>query len=186
MNTGNDNEERTVVPVIGDNLERKGLAKWGTAAGSFLFHTSAAMIGGPTIVVIVTLIFQNIPSHLKSVVEIGGAANPLWWGPGLVLGFLLNYVTRHRAACWVWVCGLAWLAVGILDSVRYYDRRFSQGCSAFENVANSFFALDSHRCGGGESTLGWLFFTMPALNSAAYTVGAWAVARYTSNGVQKS
>lgn len=167
--------------MIGDSLEENGLTKLVSAAGSFLLHTFASMIVSPFVVMAVYLILENIPWHLKSLAEIGRAADPLFWGPGLILGFLLNYVTRHRAACWVWLSGLAWLAVGILDSVRHYDRRFYQECTAFANVVNAFFVLDSHRCGGGESTLEWLFFTMPALNSVAYAVGAWVAIKYAGN-----
>src|SRR5208337_1962494 len=151
--------------MIGGSLERKGPSKLLSAAGSFLFHTFAAMIVSPFVAVIGYLIFENVLSHLKSVAEIGGIASPLAWGPAFVLGLLLNYVTRHRAACWVWLCGVAWLAAGIWDSVHLYDSRFYQGCSAFENVINAFFVLNSHRCGGGASTLEGLFFAMPALNS---------------------
>ena len=164
--------------MIGDSLERKGLSKLRLAVGGFLFHTTAAMIVSPIVVVITVLVFQNLPSHLKSVAETGGVANPIFWSPGFVFGLLLNYVTRHRSACWVWLCGVAWLAAGILDSIRYYDRRFYQGCSSFENVVNAFFVLNSRRCGGGGSTLAGFFFTMPALNSVAYAVGAWVAISY--------
>ena len=164
--------------MIGESLERKRLAEFGALAGSFLLHTSAAMIVGPIITGIVGYVFGILSYHLKAIGEIGEFANPLIWGPGFVLGFLLSYVTRQRAACWVWLCGLVWIAVGILDSVRYYDPRYSQGCSDFENVLNAFFIMNSHRCGGGSSTLAGLLFTLPAVSSVAYAVGAWVAIRY--------
>jgi hypothetical protein len=136
------------------------------------------MIVSPIIEAVAALILWNLPLHLKSVADNSGLANPLFWGPGFVLGLLLSYVTRQRAARWVWLCGFTWLAVGVWDSVHHYDSHFYQGCSAFENVVNGFFILNSHRCGGGSSTLEGLFFTMPALNSAAYAVGAWVATKY--------
>lgn len=105
-----------------------------------------------------------------------------WYVPyvcavGFALGFVVNRRTLKRAACYVWIAGLAWLAVGIWNSVSSYDPRFYQGCSVLENVANSFFILNGRKCGGGGSTLAGAFFTMPAMNSIAYSVGAWVAMR---------
>jgi hypothetical protein len=105
-----------------------------------------------------------------------------WYGPyvcavGFALGFVINRRTLKRAACYVWIAGLTWLAVGIGSSVNNYDPHFYQGCSVLENVANSFFILNGRECGGGGSTLGGVFFAMPAMNSVAYAVGAWLALR---------
>ena len=180
--SGNNSEERTVAFVTGGSLERKGLAASVSAVGSFLLHTSAAMIVSPIIVVLLVLsanyIFKSLSFQSKAITEIGGVANPLIWGPGFILGFVVNRATLHCAACWVWLCGIGWLAIGILGSVHNYDARFYQGCSALENVVNAFFILNSHRCGGGSSTLAGLFFTVPAMNSVAYAAGTWVAIRY--------
>lgn len=163
--------------MFGDNLKRKGLAR---ATGSFLFHTFAAMIVGPMITGIVIYVSTYVLGtflSLKAIGEIGGLANPLVWGPGFALGLVLNYSARQRLAYRVWLCGFAWMAVGIQDSVHYYNPLYSQGCSNFENVVNAFLTLNSHRCGGGGSTLAGLFFTFPAVSSVAYSIGAWVAIR---------
>jgi hypothetical protein len=96
---------------------------------------------------------------------------------GCSLGFFVNRDLRQIVPCLVWISGLTWLALGIHGSVRDYDPRWYQGCTAAENVVNAFFVDDSSKCGGGESTLATLFFTMPALSSVAYSVGAWIALR---------
>jgi hypothetical protein len=165
--------------MFGDSLKRKGLAR---ATGSFLFYTFAAMIVGPMItgivIYVLTDVFGTFSLHLKAIGEIGGLANPLCWGPAFALGLALNYIARQRSACWVWLCGFVWAGMGIQDSVRYYNPLYSQGCTNFENIVNAFVTLNSHRCGGGGSTLAGLFFTFPAVSSVAYSVGAWVAIRY--------
>jgi hypothetical protein len=91
---------------------------------------------------------------------------------GIILGYVANRVTLGSAACWVWVPGLIWLLLGIWDSVRLYDPRWHQGCSAAQNVVNTFFVADSSKCGGTED-LSAVIFALPAFCSAAYSVGAW-------------
>lgn len=140
-------------------------------SGWFALHTSAAMIVSPMIVLMGVAVVSS--STLRWITEGGGLGNPLIWGPGFALGLLVNQKTLQHIACWVWLVGVAWLAAGIWDSINSYDARFYQGCSALENVVNGFFILNSHRCGGGSSTLEGLIFTIPALSSVAYSIGAW-------------
>lgn len=160
----------------------RGLAESVSAMGWFLLHNCVSMGIGPMVVVlasaIASYVFRNAPSSLKSAVEEMGLANPFIWIPAIALGFLVNRRTHMRMACWVWCFGVVWLAVGIWGSIRYYDGGSYGGCSALENVVNAFVVLNARRCGGGESTLQGLFFTMPALSSAAYAVGAWVALRF--------
>jgi hypothetical protein len=144
--------------------------------GWFALHTTLALMVSPFIALMLTVaahaVFKDgVPRRL---LDLGGFANPFIWGPGFALGFLFNRIKSKRSACWVWPVGMAWLANGIWDSVRYYDPRWYQGCTASENVVNAFFVLNSSRCGGGESGLAGLFFTFPAVTSLAYSLGAWA------------
>jgi hypothetical protein len=111
-------------------------------------------------------------------------ANPVFWTSGFVLGFLINRGTQTWIAALIWIGGLVWLAFGIWDSVRLYDPRFYQGCSAADNVVNAFFIMSSQRCGGGESTLAGILFTLPAVNSAAYGAGAWLSLRLRSSSAK--
>ncbi len=143
------------------------------------------MIVCPIVAGIIAYVFASLSSPLKAIGEVGGFANPLVWGPAFVAGFLLSYATRQRAARWVWLWGFGWLAVGIGDSVRFYDPHYYQGCSNFQNVVNAFFILNSRRCGGGSSTLNGLFFTLPAISSVAYSMGAWAAIKYVDAGTEQ-
>lgn len=152
--------------------------------GLFVLHALVAMIIGSFLAVIAAVIVDSFLKgalRLSAVVDWGGFLNPFWWIPGIVLGLLVNQFlnrrTPRRAACWVWIAGALWLTAGIWDSVRYYDARYSQGCSVLQDVVNAFFILDSQRCRDGDSGLAGLFFTLPAMSAATYSVGAWFALR---------
>jgi len=148
----------------------------------FLLHTLAALLIGGIVSVLLTgaveNVLENLPSRYKTLTQFFDWYPPYVCAVGLILGFVANRGTLKRVACRVWISGAAWLAFGMLDSVRGYDPRFYQGCSPLENVVNAFFVLNGRRCGGGGSTLAGAFFTMPALNSVAYSVGAWVALRF--------
>jgi hypothetical protein len=158
-------------------MRSERLARTGSWLFWFIANAFAALVvGGITSVMLAGAaenFLENLPPRYQSL------ARPLnWYGPyvcavGLCLGFIANRNMLKRVACWVWAVGVAWLAAGIWDSTRGYDPHFSQGCSAAENVVNAFFVLNGRKCGGGGSTLAGVFFTMPALSSGAYAVGAW-------------
>ena len=117
---------------------------------------------------------NSLPPIYKPLVDVFGVFNPFMWASGLIVGFFLSRITRARYACWVWLPGVVWLTYGIWGSVHLYDPRWYQGCTASENVVNAFFLLNGRKCGGGESTLAGIIFTTPAINSVAYSIGAWA------------
>jgi hypothetical protein len=145
------------------------------SVGWYALNAASALIVSPFIVVMLAVAIEAIfkESAPKGVLDLGGIANPVVWFPGFALGFFLNRKGSNRSACWVWLIGLAWLAYAIWDSVHSYDARWYQGCTASQNVVNAFFILNSRKCGGGESTLAGLFFTLPAISSVAYSIGAW-------------
>jgi hypothetical protein len=89
---------------------------------------------------------------------------PSYWWPGLVLGFFINRRYLHRAACFVWLPGLLWLAYGI-PNVK--PQRIH-----WEEVRLALFPLRKDDCGVTECLYVFLF-TWPALNAAAYSIGAW-------------
>jgi len=94
--------------------------------------------------------------------------SPLFWGPLLVIGFLVNNIMRHNSGQWVWVIGVLWLASSIASTLRGYDPRWCLGCSASQYVWHSYFTYgDSY-----EEGLGLVFGTTPMLNSVAYSIGA--------------
>lgn len=93
---------------------------------------------------------------------------PLVWWPGLVLGFFVNRRTLHRAACFVWFPGLLWLAHGILNTATGWH---PDGMSWMTKVRIDLFPLKQGECGMTEC-VGEVFYTWPALNSVAYSIGA--------------
>ena len=164
--------------LIGGRLEEKGVARLVSVLGSFLLHAFVALIVGPMIVFVVLLaavvLFDN--SHaINPVLKAGGVLNPLLWGPGLILGLLVNRFVLKSTACWVWLVGMAWIVCGILAAFFSYHTRFSGICSPFENVMTGFFSFDSNYCGGGEKVMR---FTLPTFSSIAYSLGAWVALRF--------
>jgi hypothetical protein len=165
------------------------------AAGAlFALHVFVAMVIGSLFIFVVWAIagplLEDAPSRLKSVVEGGGLLNPVVWIPGVVMGLFvnrfLNRLTKRRAAgCWVWIVGVVWLSLGILGSVRSYEARSAQGCSILQDVFNAFVILNARRCEGGESTLAGIFFTIPAITSIGYSVGAALALRLRQEGPER-
>jgi hypothetical protein len=165
------------------------------AAGAlFALHVFVAMVIGSLFIFVAGAIadplLEHAPSRLKSVVECGGLLNPVVWVPGVVLGLFVNrflnrLTSRRDAGCWVWIVGVAWLSLGILGSVRSYEARYAQGCSALQDVFNAFVILNTRRCEGGESTLAGIFFTIPAINSIGYAVGAALALRLRQEGPEQ-
>jgi len=160
------------------SLEKKGLAGLVSAPGSFLLHASVAMVIGPMVAFVVVLsavlIFNN-SRGINSILNAGGAANPLLWGPGLILGLLVNRFALKSTACWVWLTGMGWMAYGIFTSLHAYHARFSGICSPLDNIRGGFFSFVSNYCGGGENVF---LFTVPTFSSIAYSLGAWAALRF--------
>jgi hypothetical protein len=164
----------------GDSKER--LIDSLSAVALFALHAWVAMVIGSLLMVIAEVIaepFLRDAPRLESVVDRGGYLNPIAWIPGIVFGFFVNRLLKpRRVACWVWIVGVIWLTSAIWYLARHYDASYTQGCSIVRTVVNDFFILDAQRCGGGQSTLAGLFFTMPAINSIGYAVGARLALRF--------
>jgi hypothetical protein len=101
---------------------------------------------------------------------------PLFWGTGLVLGFLTNNLTRNRYAKWVWVLGLCWLGLLLVDEVVHYDPRWAYGLSRIEVIWYGYFSTNDERC--TQECLGKIFATTPFLDSVAYSIGAMIGLRF--------
>ena len=93
---------------------------------------------------------------------------PFVWWPGLLLGFFVNRRVLQRAACFVWLAGLVWLAVGIL-SVATSWRPVGMPWTTY--AGDELFPLQQGACTTNEC-LRVLFCTWPAVNSVAYSIGA--------------
>lgn len=149
------------------------------ALGSFLLHASAAMIISPVIVFasILTVVgLFNNSRGINSALNAGDALSPFLWGPGLVMGLLVNRFALRRTACWVWLAGIVWLACGILVALHFYRARFAGICSPLDSITNGFFfSVTRHSvCGDGANLMR---FTLPTLSAVAYSFGAWIALR---------
>lgn len=140
---------------------------------ALFFHCTVAYIVASVIAVLfsapIAAAFAAIP-RLEGVVQ--SVASPFFWGPGAILGFVMNKGSKHRVACWVWFPGVVFLVYAIRQSMRHYDPQYFRGCSGIQETLNAFFILDPNRCGGASSTLAGFFFTLPALSAVAYSIGA--------------
>ena len=149
---------------------------------SFFLHASVAMVIGPIVVFVVGLsaaiLFKN-SRGINSVLNAGGAANPVLWGPGLILGLLVNRFALKSAACWVWVAGMVWIACGLFTSLYTYHARFAGICSPLDSIRYGFLSYGSSYCGDHKNLM---FFTVPTFNSIAYSLGAWVALRFGASG----
>jgi hypothetical protein len=174
------NADKSLSLIIKQSLEEKGPAGLASTTASFLFHASVAMVGGSTVVFVENLsaaILFNNSRGINSVFGAGGVANPLLWGPGLILGLLVNRFALKSTACWVWLAGMVWIACGMFASIHAYHARFLGICSPLDSIRGGFFSFASKYsyCGGGENVFR---FTVPTFNSIAYSFGAWAALRF--------
>lgn len=99
---------------------------------------------------------------------------PFVWGPGLILGFLANRRMLQSTACFVWMPGLIWLVLGTFDQTFHRPN----WASWIVAVKEGMFPVSQNGCGTTEC-LGVLVYTMPAVNSVAYSLGAWLALRST-------
>lgn len=97
--------------------------------------------------------------------------SPLLWGTALLIGFVLNKRLRHHSACWTWLPGLCWLAIGILGTVSGHDPRWCEGCAVSQDVWRNLFTVNLDYC--LQECLGELFVTTPSLTCIAYSIGAF-------------
>lgn len=159
-------------------LDGNNVKAWSSAAGFFLLHSAVAMVGasivGALVVAAVYSIFNDEGGSAAHNTN-SWIANLMFGAPGLILGFLVNRKLQQRSACWVWVTGVAWIGIAISDSLHTY--RLEQPllhlpCSAADTLINSFWVMDSSRCGGASQPLYGVFFTIPALSAITYSIGA--------------
>jgi hypothetical protein len=141
---------------------------------AFALHAAGAMIVSSVIAALLAGAWDSWTHGHGSFATASDFANPLIWGPGLVLGLFINRLTGQAAACWVWTAGLAWIAFGCWESVHFYrlQRQLFGQCSATDNLLNAFLFMDANRCGGASEILDGMFYTIPALSAVTYSVGA--------------
>jgi hypothetical protein len=142
----------------------------------FIVHAFVALVMS---VVIWILVVPNLPEPILQVVEgVPLLASPLTWGPGFILGFLVNRLTRNRSACRVWSVGTVWLGYGIWDECRIYrfPPWFPPRGDFVHRAWHIFFTSNDAKSWGG-SPLVLVIFTIPALGSIAYSIGAWIALR---------
>ena len=139
-------------------------------------HTALAMVGGVIGAMLLGILFVII----LQVVGLEGTVRRLgsqWYGPdvwlpGLAIGFFVNRRRLHRAACFVWVLGLLWVAFLSLGTATGWR---PTGMSAMTDIKVQLFPTtyrDFDACADSEC-LGLVVGTWPLLNTITYSIGAW-------------
>jgi hypothetical protein len=139
---------------------------------SFAGHTFMAMLVSVGLVVVFDLAARVLLStiglgEILQWLNIEAWYGPFVWGPGLLLGFFLNRHFRHRAACFSFILGVAWIAFGVLKAGSWRHGWSSRMAEARIDL----FPLKQAECGTTEC-LGVLICTWPFINSVAYSIGA--------------
>ena len=142
-------------------------------------HSAIAMLASVVCVILSTIIL-GVVLRIFGLRSIGG--DDSWYGPfvfwpGLLLGFFVNRRTLHRAACFVWLPGLIWLVVGMLERASYAQ----DSLSWWTQVRIELFPVGRSDCGSTEC-LGVAVYTWPAVNSVAYSIGAALVLLFKRGG----
>ena len=137
-------------------------------------HTAIAMAGGVICSMLAGLAFDGVLCALGSEGTIRRLASA-WYGPAIwwpgTLGFFVNRRMLHRAACFVWLPGLVWLALGILSMATSWG---SVEMSSMTHLRVELFPMtrsDYDGCALNQC-LGPLLWTWPALSAVTYSIGA--------------
>jgi hypothetical protein len=142
-------------------------------ARRFIFQTLVAVVGTTAIWLVMMAVLGRSGENLLDFLPL--VVSPLGWGPGFILGFFVNRGMRDRIACWGWPLSTAWLVYGIWDECR--DYRFPPWNPAKGDFVHRgwhmFFTSFKDAGAWGGSPLAILVFTIPALGSVAYSLGAW-------------
>ena len=146
----------------------------------FIMHWAVAA-GGSVAVGVILLMFvplHPVGPHWRLISLFAGFPySPASWGSALLFGFLVNRRMGDRSALWVGPVGLMVLAAIVLISVSGggqpgHEVARHQDYFSLRHVAGDLFGVDPKLCGSDEC-LGRLFYTTPALNSVAYSIGAY-------------
>lgn len=142
--------------------------------GLIVVHSIGAMAGGVLLALLTYFPVSLVVSFVTtSRLQIDAWYGPVVWGPALVLGFLLRRRLHHREACFVWLAGLAWLAAGLHD-VKSFDHTWPR-------VQMDLFPAKQAACSVTEC-LYVVFYTMPAMCSVGYSIGAYLESCWTHRG----
>lgn len=143
-----------------------------------VFHVMIAAGVSLAIVTIVAGVFvaplvKWVGSQSFLGIVLGGLYSPQIWAPGLLLGYLINRTWQDRSACWVWVVGVGWLAYGIWAECRVdrFPAWYPAKGDFLQRAWHMFFTSNDAKTWGDTGLLLFLF-TMPALNTITYSVGA--------------
>jgi hypothetical protein len=98
--------------------------------------------------------------------------SPMIAATALLLGYFASgFIFNGRAATFVWVIGVAWMAVGIYKTTTYWSASWSPEKTRWGYMLANLFG-PTLKCGGSEC-LGELFFTTPFTASITYSIGAY-------------
>jgi hypothetical protein len=141
-------------------------------------HTAIAMAGGVICSMLTGLAFDGVLCALGSEGTVRRLASawygPAIWWPGSILGFFVNRRMLHRAACFAWLPGLVWLALGILSLLSMATPWGPVEVSSMTHLRVELFPMtrsDYDACAVNQC-LGPLLWTWPALSAVTYSIGA--------------
>ena len=141
---------------------------------SLAAHSFLAMVGGMIIGFVPEAFLSRL--YRNTVLE---PFAPAIAATALLFGYFLSrYPFRALAAKWTWMIGVAWLAFGIYDETRFWSTSWSTEKTRWQYALAMFFGPTS-KCGASEC-LGEVFFTMPFVASAMYSLGAYLWERRTN------
>ena len=140
-------------------------------------HTAIAIAGGVICSMLAGLAFDGVLCALGSEGTIRRLASA-WYGPAIwwpgTLGFFVNRRMLHRAACFVWLPGLVWLALGIQSILSMATSWGPVEMSSMTHLRVELFPMtrsDYDGCALNQC-LGPLLWTWPALSAVTYSIGA--------------
>jgi hypothetical protein len=139
-------------------------------------HTAIAMAGGLICSMVAGLAFDGVLCALGLEGTVRRLASA-WYGPAIwwpgILGFFVNRRLLHRAACFAWLPGLVWLALGIL-SLSMATSWGPVAMSSMTHLRVELFPVtrsDYDACAVNEC-FGPLLWTWPSLSAVTYSIGA--------------
>jgi hypothetical protein len=137
--------------------------------GVFGLHVILAMLVSTILGGLLCVLVGALVNHGTENAMLDAPYSPLLWGSAGVCGFFFSRKLPSKYSSWVWIVGVAWLLLGIVSDLQWYDPRWCRGCSKLMWVWYNYFSYrDSMQEG-----LGLLLVTGPMLNSVGYSIGAY-------------
>ena len=167
-------------------------------ATSFVLHfilaTVGAVFAGFGVVFLVSFLREKTGISLDSgLSSFGTAYSPWFWIPAGLGGFFVNRAMRNRSACLVGVVTALLLCTIMSWDVTshrrnpYYSHLINEQYRGryWHYEIEQLLSPSDAKCGSSEC-LGKLIFTVPAVTSIAYSIGAWVGLRSKRKNMEQA